>query len=328
MCHYSRSTKGHAELVASTCRTAVDGVATAFIAAEEPDPRLDSDGKTSFLLLQQFKGYKNNDPGKQSQQCLPFSLLKKMFERSVTLLAIFIVFRRLKLLGFFFAMRSCENFKVSGERRTHPIRKRNMVFRKDGRILPLSSPRLHLSDTIAITFKYQKRDKRNDTVTQWRTGNSTYCPVVVSSAVVRRLEAMGASESDFIYKFKGNDGRTRDFDSTTALRMLRGFISSVNFKGLGLDPKRIGLHSSLVSGHGNVSQRCTGVHHHVAQSLVQRRFSPLHPEASRVFRQRCVVKDDRDKSLPACVPLDRPRGPPHESQPGFIYREYGNGLWR
>jgi len=43
MCFYSKSTKGHAELVASTCRTAVDGVATAFIAADKPDLRLDSD---------------------------------------------------------------------------------------------------------------------------------------------------------------------------------------------------------------------------------------------------------------------------------------------
>jgi len=134
-----------------------------------------------------------------------------MFERPVAHLTIFIVFHQLMLLGFFFAMRSCENFKVSGERRTRPIRKRNMVFRKDGRILPHSLPRLHLADTIAILFEYQKRNKRNNTVTQWRTGNSTYCPVVVSAAVVRRLEAMGASESDFIYKFKGDNGRTRNF---------------------------------------------------------------------------------------------------------------------
>jgi len=115
MRHYSKSTKGHAELVASTCRTAVDGVATAFIAADKPDPRLDSDGKTSLLLLRQFKGYKNNNPGKQSQQCLPFSLLKKMLERPIAHLAILIVFHQLMLLGFFFAIRSCENFKVSGE---------------------------------------------------------------------------------------------------------------------------------------------------------------------------------------------------------------------
>jgi len=147
------------------------------------------------------------------------------------------------LLGFFFAMRSCENFKVSGERRTHPIRKRNMVFQKVGRIPAHSLPRLHLADTIAITFEYQKRDERNNTVTQWRTGNSTYCPLVVSAAMVRRLEAMSASESDFIYKFKGDNGRIRDFDSATALWMLRGFILSVDFKGLCLDPKRIGLHS-------------------------------------------------------------------------------------
>jgi len=279
MCHYSKSTKGYAELVASTCRTAVGGVATAFIAADEPDPRLDSDGKTSFLLLQKFKGYKNNDPGEQSQQCLPFSLLKKMFERPVAHLAIFIVFHQLMLLGFFFAMRSYD-FKVSGKQRTHPIRKRNMVFRKDGRILPHLLPRLHLADTIAITFEYQKRDERNDTVPQWRTCDSTYCPVVVSAAVVRRLKAMGASESDFVYKFKGNNGRTRDFDSATALWMLRGFILSVNFKGVSLDPKRIGLHSLRSSGHGNVSQRCTGVHNCVARLLVQRRFPPLHPEAS------------------------------------------------
>jgi hypothetical protein len=80
-------------------------------------------------------------------------------------------------------------------------------------------------------------------VTQWRTGDNTYCPVVGGAAVVRRLEAMGASELDFVYKFKGDNGCTRDFDSATALRMLRGFISSVDFKGLGLNPKRIRLHS-------------------------------------------------------------------------------------
>jgi len=128
-----------------------------------------------------------------------------------------------------------------------------MAFRQDGRILPHSSPRLHLADTIAITFEYQKRDERNDTVTQWRTGNSTYCPVVVSAAVVRRLEAMGAFESDFIYKLKGDDGRTRNFDSATALRMLRGSISSVNLKGLDQPKAHWTPLPLLVGGHGNVS---------------------------------------------------------------------------
>jgi hypothetical protein len=39
----------------------------------------------------------------------------------------------------------------------------------------------------------------------------------------------------------------RNFDSATALRMLQGFIPSVYYKGLGLNPKRIGLHSLCLS---------------------------------------------------------------------------------
>jgi hypothetical protein len=42
MCHYSKSTRGHAELVASTCRTAIGGVATAFIAVDKPNPQPNS----------------------------------------------------------------------------------------------------------------------------------------------------------------------------------------------------------------------------------------------------------------------------------------------
>jgi hypothetical protein len=141
-------------------------------------------------------------------------------------------------------MRSCENFKVSGERRTHPIRKRNMVFRKDGRILTHSLPRLHLADTIAITFEYQKRDERNDSHSDPVAHRQQY--LLPGSCWRRRgppARGNGRFRVGFVYRFKVNDRRTRDFDSATALRMLRGFISSVNFKGLGLNPKRIGLRS-------------------------------------------------------------------------------------
>ena len=116
-------------MVASTCRTAVDGVATAFIAADKHNSQPNPDRKTSFLLFRQFKGYKNNNPGKQSQQCLPFSLVKKMSEHPVDQhRAIFLYFHQLMLLGFFFVMRSCKNFKVSGDQRTNPIRKRNKIL--------------------------------------------------------------------------------------------------------------------------------------------------------------------------------------------------------
>ena len=120
---------------------------------------------------------------------------------------------------------------------------------------------------------------------------------------------MGASESDFIYKFKGDNERTRDFDSATALRMLRDFISSVDFKDLGLDLKRIGLHSlpSLAA----MAMYLNGVPVYIIMLL-----SCWSSDAFLRFIRKQVKsfgRDDCDKSLPACVPLDRPRGPPHES---------------
>jgi hypothetical protein len=72
------------------------------------------------------------------------------------------MFHQLFLFGFFFAMRSCENYKVSGERRTHSIRKRNIAVIK---LLPHNSPDLELA------FEYQKRDERNDA-----TATSFYAP--------------------------------------------------------------------------------------------------------------------------------------------------------
>jgi hypothetical protein len=50
-------------LSAGTVHYAVDGVGQTFNAYDLPDPRLDGQNNASFLLLQQYKGYTNEDPG-------------------------------------------------------------------------------------------------------------------------------------------------------------------------------------------------------------------------------------------------------------------------
>jgi len=55
---------------------------------------------------------------------------------------------------------------------------------------------------------------------------------------------MGVSQSNL---FTNSRATTAAPATSTALRMLRGFISSIDFKGLGLNPKRIGLHSLCLS---------------------------------------------------------------------------------
>jgi hypothetical protein len=81
------------------------------------------------------------------------------------------------LFGFFFAMRSCENVRVQGtERRTKPIMKRNLVFLKEGKILPHDHLFLETAVSVTVNFEYQKRNDRDDQVTQCATEHSLFYP--------------------------------------------------------------------------------------------------------------------------------------------------------
>jgi len=222
-------------------------VAAAFVASDRPDPRKDVDGKTALFLQRLLKGYKNNDPGEKHQKALPLSIIQQMVNRP-TSSAILITFHQLFLLGFFYAMRSCENFKTSGERRTEPLRKRNFIFIKNYKILSHDSPHLEEADSLALVFEYQKRDQRDESVTQSKTDDPILCPVRVGAAIIRRLQAMGASDDTFIYTFvRDADGKRCELTSKAALDFLRSFVKSIDYKSLGLDPKDIGLHSLRAS---------------------------------------------------------------------------------
>jgi hypothetical protein len=67
-----------------------------------------------------------------------------------------VVFHQLMLLGFFFATRSCENLRVQGtERWTKFIMKINLVFLKEGKVLPYDYLFLETADSVTVTFEYQ-----------------------------------------------------------------------------------------------------------------------------------------------------------------------------
>ena len=132
-------------------------VSQAFRANARNDPRLDIDGKTCFLLSEQYRGYKNLDKNRKKQKAIPLSVLRKMFEVSynswehaVTQLLIF---------ALFFAMRSCEYLQTSypeESKRTKILRLKNISFRRKGKILSLSSHIRSLSsaDLVIVTFEF------------------------------------------------------------------------------------------------------------------------------------------------------------------------------
>jgi hypothetical protein len=156
------------------------------------------------------------------------------------------IFSQLMMLAFFFAMRSCEYLKVdsSADRRTFPIRKRNIIFMKNHRVLRHDSLLLEQADSVTLIFEFQKTDMRNESVTQMRTGHVTNCPVKAAAAVVRRMNRQRMQDDDYIHSFLHEiTGKKSEFTASVARKMLRDFIKSIQFAEFGLSPDDIGLHS-------------------------------------------------------------------------------------
>jgi hypothetical protein len=94
-------------------------------------------------------------------------------------------------MAIFFAMQSCEYLKVTQakKQRTGILCLRNLRFFKDGKLIEHNDPQLEFSDCISITFEMQKKDEKNDTVTQRASGDINMCPVRMAAAIVRRIRS-------------------------------------------------------------------------------------------------------------------------------------------
>lgn len=239
---FSQSPLGNDKLVAGTCFAAISNVAQAFEASGFPNPSLDALGKKSFLLHRLHRGFKNLDGNIRHQKCISVDEILRMCTRASSC-PLLTAFQQNYLLGFFFAMRSCENFRVSGPRRTQPIRLRNIRFWKDNVIIPHSSQLLESADKVTIHFEWQKKEDRDVDVTQSATHHLSLCPVRAAAAIVRRLQSFQAVPSTFIYTYRSASGTLRDVTGAIALQLLRAHIQAIDHKSLGISPETIGLHS-------------------------------------------------------------------------------------
>jgi hypothetical protein len=180
-----RYSRGSEPLKASTAREAVDFVAQKFEAAFRPDPRSDLTGSISILLQRQTKGYQNADPAVQHEKALPCSFYHFLHKSATTQFDIGMA--HLCIGALFFAMRSCEYTLVKGTRHTKTLTLGDIRFFRGRHPMEFHDPDLHLADTVSWTFHYQKRDQRDDTITQHRTLDPLLCPIKAWTYTVRRL---------------------------------------------------------------------------------------------------------------------------------------------
>ena len=174
----------HGRLVKGTIASAISHVSQTFHEHGRPDPTLDDDGKTGFLLQRELRAFKKGDPAKKHEKAIPMSIMSELAKHQISELDRAIV--QLTGLGMFFAFRSCEYLKVpqSEQRQTLQIRMRNIRFMKGGEVIPHSHPRIEFADNVVITFERQKQDLKHDTITHEATGDSVLCPVRFAAGLV------------------------------------------------------------------------------------------------------------------------------------------------
>ena len=159
----SFSTQYLSSLAEGTVRTAVDHVAQKFRSNKPLDPRNNNRGRISYILQQQYKGYKNQDKNVKKQKPLPLIFLRELHKNKTTVKNIAIY--QLYIGAIFFAVRSCEYLRTNipeERQQTNTLRLCNIRFYVKGRQAPHYHFRLALSNTVTINFEFQKIDERHE----------------------------------------------------------------------------------------------------------------------------------------------------------------------
>ncbi len=225
-----------------TCRDAIDAVAEAYRANRRSSPCHDATGKFSKLLSDQLKGYKNSDPSARPQKALTPSILRELCRNNDGELNQ--ATHQLTRGAFFFAMRSCEYLTVTGERRTKRLRLGNLKFIRNKRTVRLDDPLLALSDTIAITFEFQKNDERDETVVMHCSGDPLLCPIRAWAAVTSRiLSYPGTSSTTYVNAYITTGGKLGFLTGDQVRARLRLAAGRIGADRLGFEPTDIGTHS-------------------------------------------------------------------------------------
>ena len=244
------SARHNKHLVEGTVQSTISYVAQAFGANNRPDPRLDSDGKTCFLLNEQFRAYRNQDGSKKKQKALPMAVLRKVLQLSESNWQKATAW--LLIGAIFFAMRSCEYLETKtteSERRTKILRLRNIIFKKNGITLQHTDEHLAQADIVMIVFEFQKNDKRDIQVHMFQTSDEVLNPVIAWAKTVKRVWGYNNSSTDTtVCTFMNPNGRITNILAPHVRDWLKRIVELIGEDTLGFTKDDVGLHSIRSGG--------------------------------------------------------------------------------
>jgi hypothetical protein len=218
-------------------------------------------GSHSFhpALARQFKGMKNEDPGEVQQKALPVCVYRALhciptpdspyshLDKAIAWIL---------TLAYFWCMRSCEYSDVQGERRTKILCVRNFrFFNKNNKDISSDIHLLGEATTVSITFEFQKRDIRNDTISHQKSGDKLgsgeMCPVRAAAEVIKRIYSYNIPKEkirDTPINFIQLGPTAYTIPSSLFLIKIREAVRSLGHEKLGFHPEEVGTHSNRSGG--------------------------------------------------------------------------------
>lgn len=147
--------------------------------------------------------------------------------------------------AFFYAMCSCEYLKVTGPRKTKILCLRNIRFFKGTQLVQHSNQNLHLADTVSITFEAQKRDTKNDTITQHHTSDPILCLIKTWAKIIKCILRYPSTLSiTAVNTFLSPNGKLIQFTGQQLLKRLCLAAEAIGPDTLGFTLVQLGLHST------------------------------------------------------------------------------------
>ena len=191
---------------------------------------------------------KEQDPPSQPQQALPSSTIHWIFTTfSQAPLRRLQVVAHLIVLAFFFLLRVGEYTPSSKERRTIPLRGKDVKLWHNGLLLSHTSSLdiLLTADAVSICLENQKNGKKHTVLHHTKAGNTKFCPVWAAANLVYALQGQGSAP---LGTFVDEQGRTCRVQAADIRSVIRVGASSTHLESCGYDLKRIGSHSLRSGG--------------------------------------------------------------------------------
>ena len=195
-------------------------------------------GKIHPWVDRQIRGYRIEDPACKRQAPVSPLVLRFILKTASTEREVLIA--NLVIGAFFFACRSCEYSKTTGEPRTRILRIEDMQFlkREEG-VVRVKEPSDDGLTAVRIVFRLQKNLHKEEMVTQHASGDKALCPVRAWGYVCKRALKSGRKKGA-VNMFEGDKGDITYSDIDGTIKEAVGQLSKVYET---MNPADYGTHS-------------------------------------------------------------------------------------